>query len=69
MQMSWDRKYSVRVLVDGRKMDTMCGLCGNFNGDDSDDMVLGQLPDEPCKPNGYTGNPGDMVSDIDPMHL
>lgn len=42
----WDRKYSVRVTAQPDKMGQVCGLCGNYNGDSSDDLILGPNGDQ-----------------------
>ncbi|XP_052399904.1 mucin-2-like isoform X2 [Carassius gibelio] len=41
----WDRKTTVRIILQPQHMDNVCGLCGNFNGDAKDDFTTqGNLP-------------------------
>ncbi|XP_075920190.1 mucin-2-like isoform X2 [Petromyzon marinus] len=35
----WDRRTSIFVKVDSKYKSTLCGLCGNYNGRDSDDLT------------------------------
>nr|XP_032837129.1 mucin-19-like isoform X31 [Petromyzon marinus] len=35
----WDRRTSIFVKVDSKYKGTLCGLCGNYNGRDSDDLT------------------------------
>ena len=42
---TWDRVHSVRVLVQPFLARQVCGLCGDYNGDPSDDMRLGPNTD------------------------
>ncbi|ELT97988.1 hypothetical protein CAPTEDRAFT_227119 [Capitella teleta] len=63
VQVMWDRVQSVRVTVDVEYMGEMCGLCGNYNGDDTDDMVVGPN-DNLCPMNLPTDlNLGDLIDD------
>ncbi|XP_030069375.1 IgGFc-binding protein isoform X2 [Microcaecilia unicolor] len=39
---SWDYIFSVTVTVPSKYRNQLCGLCGNYNGDESDDF---RLPD------------------------
>ncbi|XP_042561395.1 mucin-2-like isoform X2 [Clupea harengus] len=40
----WDRRTTVRVILQPELMGKVCGLCGNFNGDGKDDFTTqGQL--------------------------
>ena len=38
LTVSWDSWHIVRVAVSGNYRTKMCGLCGNFNGNPSDDL-------------------------------
>ena len=38
LTVEWNSRTIVRVAVAGKYHDKMCGLCGNFNGDQSDDV-------------------------------
>ena len=38
LTVQWNSATIVRVFVAGKYHDKMCGLCGNFNGDGSDDV-------------------------------
>ncbi|XP_056307734.1 mucin-2-like [Danio aesculapii] len=41
----WDRKTTVRIILQPQHMDDVCGLCGNFNGNGKDDFTTqGNLP-------------------------
>ncbi|XP_029432759.1 IgGFc-binding protein-like [Rhinatrema bivittatum] len=42
LKMTFDYASSITVTVPGNYRDEMCGLCGNYNGDESDDF---RLPD------------------------
>ncbi|KAG5273591.1 hypothetical protein AALO_G00153190 [Alosa alosa] len=35
----WDRRTTVRVILQPEHMGKVCGLCGNFNGDGKDDFT------------------------------
>ena len=39
LEVEWDGDNSVDVYVNSSLADQVCGLCGNFNGDDSDDFT------------------------------
>uniref|UniRef100_A0A8B9JY28 VWFD domain-containing protein n=1 Tax=Astyanax mexicanus TaxID=7994 RepID=A0A8B9JY28_ASTMX len=40
----WDRKTTVRIILQPQHMGEVCGLCGNFNGNGKDDFTTqGQL--------------------------
>ena len=44
----WDNLKEVKVVVPGSMMGKMCGICGNFDGDLSNDLKLGDhtgIPD------------------------
>ena len=45
LTVNWDVTYTVRVAVSGKYRTKMCGLCGNFNGNPSDDSFK---PDPEC---------------------
>lgn len=61
LMVQWDRKQSVRVTVPVDKYEQTCGICGRFNDNRSDDIILG--PADRCIPDGVTkAKPGDMVS-------
>ena len=38
LEVHWDGDNTVDVLIDESFKNRTCGLCGNFNGDDSDDF-------------------------------
>ncbi|XP_016099490.1 mucin-2-like [Sinocyclocheilus grahami] len=41
----WDRKTTVRIILQPQLMGDVCGLCGNFNGNGKDDFTTqGNLP-------------------------
>ncbi|KAF4094911.1 hypothetical protein G5714_023989 [Onychostoma macrolepis] len=41
----WDRKTTVRIILQPQHMGEVCGLCGNFNGNGKDDFTTkGNLP-------------------------
>ncbi|KAK9952095.1 hypothetical protein ABG768_017953 [Culter alburnus] len=41
----WDRKTTVRIILQPQHMGDVCGLCGNFNGNGKDDFTTqGNLP-------------------------
>uniref|UniRef100_A0A8C2F9K8 VWFD domain-containing protein n=1 Tax=Cyprinus carpio TaxID=7962 RepID=A0A8C2F9K8_CYPCA len=41
----WDRKTTVRIILQTQHMGDVCGLCGNFNGNAKDDFTTqGNLP-------------------------
>uniref|UniRef100_A0A9J7ZWA4 VWFD domain-containing protein n=1 Tax=Cyprinus carpio carpio TaxID=630221 RepID=A0A9J7ZWA4_CYPCA len=41
----WDRKTTVRIILQPQHMGDVCGLCGNFNGNAKDDFTTqGNLP-------------------------
>ncbi|XP_048014153.1 mucin-2 [Megalobrama amblycephala] len=41
----WDRKTTVRIILQPQHMGDICGLCGNFNGNGKDDFTTqGNLP-------------------------
>ncbi|XP_006871587.1 PREDICTED: IgGFc-binding protein [Chrysochloris asiatica] len=42
LRVAYDLKYNVRVTIPGNYHRQLCGLCGNYNGDPSDDF---QKPD------------------------
>ena len=63
LRVMWDRKYSVRVRVSGDKYAKTCGLCGIYNQDDSDDMLLGPTDKKTCTlGKDKVGKPGQPVS-------
>ncbi|XP_072014974.1 zonadhesin-like [Amphiura filiformis] len=39
LEVRWDGDNTVDVLIDSSFMDRTCGLCGNYNGDDTDDFL------------------------------
>ncbi|XP_062859827.1 mucin-2-like [Trichomycterus rosablanca] len=40
----WDRKTTVRIILQPQHMGEVCGLCGNYNGNGKDDFITqGQL--------------------------
>ncbi|XP_077985114.1 kielin/chordin-like protein [Glandiceps talaboti] len=39
IRVSWDGSHFVEVTADGTYKDQLCGLCGNFNDDPSDDFL------------------------------
>ena len=49
--MKWDKGMRVYVVLDPKWMGEVCGLCGNYNNKDSDDMTtrtggLAETPEE-----------------------
>ncbi|PIK50263.1 putative kielin/chordin-like protein [Apostichopus japonicus] len=39
VRVSWDGNHFAEVAVDSIWKDQMCGLCGNYNGDSTDDFM------------------------------
>ncbi|EJW81842.1 von Willebrand factor type D domain-containing protein, partial [Wuchereria bancrofti] len=39
LKVIWDGKSFVEIILTKRHQSKVCGLCGNFNGDPSDDLI------------------------------
>ena len=67
MSVKWDRAMNVKVHASGEKFGAMCGLCGNFDDDKSNDMVFGPVRSSGgknvCFPDDIEGELGDLVRD------
>ena len=59
----WDRVYSVKVQVAGDKFGETCGMCGNYNAVEDDDMIVGPSEHSTCTlGDDHPGAPGTPVS-------
>ena len=41
IEVYWDGIDRVEVIVPAEKKETLCGLCGNYNKDPTDEWVIG----------------------------
>lgn len=41
LEVLWDGKDVVKVTVPKNAKNSVCGLCGNYNGDPADDQIQG----------------------------
>ena len=41
VKVMWDRTYSLRVSVPGSMFGETCGLCGQYDGNEHNDMAMG----------------------------
>ena len=41
LQLKWTGRYYVKVSLPGSFQGQLCGLCGNYDGDRSNDYVIG----------------------------
>ncbi|CAL1543656.1 unnamed protein product [Lymnaea stagnalis] len=55
LEVTWDGKDVVQVVVPEDSANKMCGLCGNYNGNPGDDLIAG--PACPEVQNQQTNNP------------
>lgn len=60
IQVFWNRIYSLVINVAGGHFDGVCGMCGTYNNNKKDDMVMG--PTDQCMPNTIGIAPGTLVS-------
>lgn len=61
IKIHWDNEYSIHVTLDGNFYDNTCGMCGTYNDDVQDDLVIG--PAKECIPKDIQVSEGDLVSD------
>lgn len=45
MEVTWNGADAVQLFTPGQFSEKTCGLCGNYNGDVSDDMLIGPACD------------------------
>ncbi|ELU11291.1 hypothetical protein CAPTEDRAFT_226094 [Capitella teleta] len=61
IQVFWNRIYSLVINVAGGHFDGVCGMCGTYNNNKKDDMVMG--PTDQCMPNTINIAPGTLLKD------
>lgn len=60
IRVTWDGNDVVQVEVQNAMQNEVCGICGNFDGDDSNDWTVGDS--EQCMEKYPDVAPGDIVS-------